>query len=274
MQAANAFMTKLFDLILGPFSTLAPVWGLLVVSVVTGIVMVVIFKYTSNQSAIRRTKDRISAYFMEIRLFKDDLGLMLDAQKRILRANLTYMKYSVMPMLVMIVPVVLILAQLGIRYASRPLRVGESVLVKARLSEGVSLESTPISVEVGDGLGLETPVMRLPAEHEINFRIRALGEGEHPLALLVGGDRIDTTIAVSNQVMRTYPERTKPNFMNRLLFPGQLPLPSASAVEAMDIGFPVQSVRIFGWNVNWLVLFFIASVVAGYSLKGVFKVEV
>lgn len=272
MAAINTIITPFFDLILFPFSGMAPIWGLFFVSVLTGIVMVIIFKYTSNQSAIRETKDKISAHFMEIRLFKDDLGLMLDAQKRILRTNLRYMKYSVLPMLVMIVPVVLILAQLGIRYTNRPLRAGESALVKLKLAEDAPLD-IPISVEPGDGIRLETSLFRMPGEGTVEFRIGAASEGEHELVIHVGDDTIRELIVATKQVRRVYPSRTHSTFSAALLAPGQSPLPENSALAEIRVEFPPQTLTVFGMHVNWLVFFFIASIAAGYSLKGVFKVQ-
>lgn len=272
MQAVNKAITAAFDVVFLPFRNLSPIWGLLAVSVLTGIVMVVIFKYTSNQSAIRRTKDKISAYFLEVRLFKDDLSLMLDAQKRILRTNLTYMKYSVVPMLVMIVPVILILVQLGIRYTARPLKPGETALVKLRLDDAASAEKLPISVETGEGLRRETPLLRVGGQ-EVNFRIGAVREGEHTLSILVGDERVDEPIAVSEGVQRVYTARMQPGLEAMLFAPGQDPLPKGSGLEEISVGFPPQTVSLLGWNVHWLVVFFVASIAAGYSLKGVFKVQ-
>ena len=144
MQFVNSIITPIFDLLLRPLSGVSPVWGLLIVSAVVGVIMVLIFKYTSNQDGIKGAKDKMSAYLMEIRLFKDDMRLMFAAQGRILRTNLTYMRYAVTPMLFMIVPVVLIIAQLAVRYADRPLRPGESALVTLKLAESSFDETTPI----------------------------------------------------------------------------------------------------------------------------------
>jgi uncharacterized membrane protein (DUF106 family) len=274
MQLFNSIITKIFDLLLRPFDGISPIWGLLIVSVVTGIVMVVIFKYTSNQSGIKGAKDKISAYLMEIRLFKDDMRLMFSAQGRILRTNLTYMRYAVTPMLFMLVPVVLILAQLGIRYADRPLRPGESALVKVKLAEYSFDETTPVSVETGEGLRLETPLLRIPRTGEIDFRIGAIKEGHHALTISIDGETLEHPVPVADKVVRAYAVRLKPDFWHMLLYPGQAPIPKTSSIEEIDVKLPPQTVSMFGWNINWLVFFFIASLVAGYSLKGVFKVEV
>jgi len=272
MYVANLVITRIFGALLSPFSGLSPIWGLLAVSVVTGIVLVVIFKYTSNQAAIRKTKEKISAYFLQIRLFKDDLGLMLDAQKRILRTNLTYMKYSVVPMLIMLVPVVLILIQLGIRYENRPLRPGESAVVKLKFGEPI--EALPVLVEASDGIKLETPLLRLPEDREIDVRIGALSEGEHHLVVVIDGQRITTPVRVSNRIECVYPEREKYAFAGILFAPGQKPLPQDSPLESVSFILPRRELNVFGLSVHWLVFFFVVSVAAGYSLKGVFKVQV
>jgi uncharacterized membrane protein (DUF106 family) len=274
MHFFNNIISIIFDALLMPFGGISPIWGLLIVSVVTGIVMVVIFKYTSNQAGIRAAKDKISAYLMEIRLFKDDMRLMLGAQAKMLRTNLTYMRYAVTPMLFMLVPVVLILAQLAVRYADRPLRPGESALVKIKMAEYSFDETTPISVDTGNGLRLETPLMRIPRNGEIDFRIGAVAEGRHQLTISINEETLTHPVVVSDKVVRVYASRLKPDFWHMLLYPGQAPIPKASSIEEVDVKLPSQEVRMFGWNVNWLVFFFIASLVAGYSLKGVFNVEV
>lgn len=274
MQFVNSIITPIFDLLLRPLSGVSPVWGLLIVSAVVGIIMVLIFKYTSNQDGIKGAKDKMGAYLMEIRLFKDDMRLMFAAQGRILRTNLTYMRYAVTPMLFMIVPVVLIIAQLAVRYADRPLRPGESALVKLKLAEFSFDETTPISVDSGDGLRLETPILRIPSKGEIDFRIGALKDGDHELAIHIGDETLTHPVLVSDKVCRVYASRSKPDFWNMLLYPGQLPIPQESAVEEISVKLPPQTVSLFGWNINWLVLFFIASLISGYSLKGVFGVEV
>ena len=274
MQFVNKIVTAIFDVVLSPLSGVAPIWGLLIVSAVTGVVMVAIFKYTSNQAGIKGAKDKISAYLMEIRLFKDDMRVMFSAQGKILRTNLTYMRYAVTPMLFMIAPVVLIIAQLAVRYIDRPLRPGDAVLVKLQMEEFSFDETTPMSDETGDGLRLETPILRIPSRGEIDFRIGVLKDGDQELTIHIGDETLTHPVIVSDRVRRVYSSRTKADFWNMLLFPGQPPIPEASSIKEISAKLPPQTVSLFGWEINWLILFFIASVIAGYSLKGVFGVEV
>ena len=60
----------IFHLIFMPFQGLNSAVGLFVVSVLTGIVMLIIFRYTSNQKGIEQVKNRIKAYFLEMKLYR------------------------------------------------------------------------------------------------------------------------------------------------------------------------------------------------------------
>ena len=58
-------MMRALDLFFIPFERLAPFWGMLAISAVTGVLMVIIYKYTSNQDGIARAKDLIKGHLLE-----------------------------------------------------------------------------------------------------------------------------------------------------------------------------------------------------------------
>jgi len=120
MSVVNLVFGRIVDTVLLPFRSLSPWFGLAVVSLLTALLMLEVYKLTSNQSAIRRAKDRIKAHLLEMRLYKDSLRVTLRAQAGILKANLAYMGANLKPLLVMIVPLVLILARLSVWYDRAP----------------------------------------------------------------------------------------------------------------------------------------------------------
>ncbi|NOR12743.1 MAG: hypothetical protein GQ545_05770, partial [Candidatus Aminicenantes bacterium] len=111
MWTFNRVFGKIFDLLFIPFRDMNPWVGMIIISFLTGLLMLVIFRYTSNQAGIKKAKNKIKAHLLELRLYKDSLGLSLKAQGNILLANLKYITHSFKPMLVMIIPVILILIQ-------------------------------------------------------------------------------------------------------------------------------------------------------------------
>ena len=133
MSVLNGLLRPLFDFLLLPFRAMPPIAGLLVVSLVASIGMLLVFKKTSNQAKLEAVKRQIHACLFEIRLFSDDLPAILRAQTEILRHNLQYIGLSAVPVLWMMVPLLLVIAQLQFHYGYRGLRPGEDFIVKARL---------------------------------------------------------------------------------------------------------------------------------------------
>ncbi len=58
METYRVATTTLFDAILVPFRSFDPLVALGGISLLTGILMLIAFRYTSNQSEIRRNKEK------------------------------------------------------------------------------------------------------------------------------------------------------------------------------------------------------------------------
>ena len=127
--AANA----LAGWLLAPVAALPGWLSNTIVAAVLGLVMLVVFKYTSQQGAIRHVRNDIKAHLLAVKLFPDSLGVTFRAQGRILAGPWPCSLLAVVPMLVMIVPMSLLLGQLSLWYQLRPLRAGEEAVVTMQL---------------------------------------------------------------------------------------------------------------------------------------------
>ncbi|HVY54782.1 MAG TPA: hypothetical protein VHC46_03405, partial [Thermodesulfobacteriota bacterium] len=92
MQSINSAINGFFNVIISPFKNIDPLWSLALFSLLLAVVMLIIFRYTSDQQKIREAKSKIRAYIFELSLFKDDIGIVLSAQKNIFIHNLRYIK--------------------------------------------------------------------------------------------------------------------------------------------------------------------------------------
>src|SRR5688500_5888155 len=174
MTWINMGLGGLVGAALSPFRSLPPIVGLSVVSLVAAIGMLLVFRATSNQPAIAAVKRRIHAGIFEIRLFNDDLRAICRAQFDILRHNLTYLRLSLAPMVWMLVPLVLLLAQLQFYYGYDGFGPGQSAVVKVRLKEAASPATgtaPAIALDVPAGLRVETPLVWIPSEREAAWRV-------------------------------------------------------------------------------------------------------
>jgi hypothetical protein len=275
MSLWNALFGRVFVFLFLPFRTLNPWWGLGLVSLLTGLLMLLIYKLTSNQPGIRKVKDKIKAHLFELRLFQDNLGVTLRAQGQILRANLRYLALNLKPLLVMIVPLILILAQLNLWFGCDPLRAGEPAILKLKLGAGASLLETDFALEAPPQILVETSPLRLEEAGEVDWRFRAAAEGVFTLTLRAGdGDYQKSVVVGGRSLARVSAVRVKSGLIGETLYPGEKPLPDRAQVRSIEVVYPAKRLNLFGLRVHWLVAYLGLSIIFGFALKKPFKVEI
>jgi len=275
MWIFNTIIGTIFKILFLPFQNMSPWIGMIFVSLLTGLLMLFIYKYTSNQEGIRKIKNKIKAHLLELRLYKDSLSISLKAQGGILRENLKYIGYSSKPLLVMIIPVILILIQLNFWFAYDSLKPNQSTLLRVQLNDGVPLLDTQIEIKPGIGIVLETPPLRIEDSNEINWRIRAKENGVHEIIITADGQEYTKNISVGQKALsRISPLRTRKNFFRELSYPTESPLPKNAPIKYIEISYPPRTMNLFGLNIHWLIAYFALSIIIGFSLKGLFKVDI
>lgn len=273
MLALSNMLSKLFAVVMSLFVT-HPMTGMIVISVLTGVLVLIVYKYTSNQKAISRAKDRIKANFLAIMLFPDSLRVLLKSIGKILAWNLDYLTRNLKPLLVMIVPVMLLFVQLNFWYGYRPIGVGEQALVHVQVAEQVDLAVTKVSMDASDGVVAETPGIRAPLTGQITWRIRGKSAGEHLVNIRVG-DQVETkriVVGAKLPLHRLAPLRHDGNFVDGLFYPGEPKL--AGDIRMIQVDYPMAEMDLFGWKLHWVIIYLIFSLLAGLSMKGVFKVDI
>jgi uncharacterized membrane protein (DUF106 family) len=269
LRCVNVLANALGRFLLAPIGMLPGWLSNTIISAIAGLLMLIVFKHTSNQRAIGRIKDDIKAHMLALKLFKDSLSVTL---QRIFKGALLLPLHSLGPMLVMAIPVSLLLAQMGLWYQSRPLLPGEAAVMTVKLNDNVErpwpivrIEPTPV-VEVTVG-----PV-RVFSKREICWEIKALEDGKHDITIHVDGRQIEKELVIGDSFMRVSSMRPDWNWANILMHPAEEPFGPDSTVQSITIDYPDRPSRTSGadW---WLVYFFVASMVFAFILKPFLKVR-
>ena len=269
----NVVLTSVFDVICWPFRSLAPTWALAAVSLASGIVLVWLFGQTSDQDRIQMIRDRIRGNLIGVRIFQHDIGVVLNLQGRIVRDTFRFMWLAVVPILIMVVPVVLIMTQLHLRFAVRPLQAGEPVLVTALVRDTAALDCL-IALDVPDGVTVETPPVRIRSTREIVWRLRMDRPGDHALVVRVGDEAVEKRLVGGTGWGPVVQRRTGRGTLDTLLYPGEPPIAAGRIIEVVEIAYPPLDLRLLGFRVDWLVAFLVLSMMSGFAFKGVLGVEV
>ncbi len=279
MSFVNAVLRPVFELVLSPFRSFSPIVGLVVVSLLTSIAMLLIFKRTSNQDGIGAIKRRIHAGLFEIRLFNDDLGAILRAQIEILRHNLTYLRLSAVPMLWTLPPLILVIAQLQFHYGYQGLELGRSTLLKVELQlagDDASWQEAPrpsLSLQTPAGIVVETPGLWIPSLSEMDWRVRPENPGDYTIEVILDDQSYSKSVTVSDDVVLRSPSRLARGFLNQLLYPAEAALPAESPIRSITITYPETDVSVLGWPLHWMIVYFVLAIVFAFALRNTFKVQ-
>ncbi len=248
---------------------LMPVWaGLTIASVLLGLVMLIAFRHTSHQAGIARAKDAIKANLLALKLYKDDLRVTFLAQWRLVKAVGRLQGHMLKPIAILALPMLLVIAQMGVRYQWRPLHEGEQTLIRVRAADGQS--PADIALEPTDGLAIE--VGPVPGGGEAVWRVRAGKPGVHTLRFRAGEHHVDKQLVVGDSFTRVSAERVAARWTGQLLHPVEPRIPRDAGIDSIVIAYPGRPSWFSGadW---WLLTFFVISMAAALVWAPVFKVR-
>ena len=242
------------------------------VSFLTGLAAVLVFGYVSNQESLRRIKNRIQAHLLELRLFPDQLGVVLRAYGRVLRWTLSYLMYNLKPLAILMLPLIIIMIQLDLRLGSRPLQPNDSFILTAKLVEPSTLDAD--SLQLPKGLTLTAPPVNIPALKEVDWRIRADEYGVFTPSVVLGGKSFAKQVVVSKEITPLASERGRSGIMEWFMNPVEQPLPRSGPLRSLEINYAARSLDLGYFTTNWMVVFLVVSLASGLILKFVLGIEI
>lgn len=308
----NEGMGVVFGLFDPVLKALPPWLSLTILSALLGVVLLVLFKYTSPQTAIGRVRDRIKSNLLAMKLFKDNIPVVLKSQVKVFIAAVMLLVYSIPPMLVMILPFCLVLGQLGVWYQARPLDVNERAIVTMQLSAAEDRPMPLVSLAPSDAIRVVAGPVRVPTKQQVYWQIEAMQPGRHLLEFDVGraspnlrgardpnadehaatplqrGEprptqdasiqhpdtiRVQKELVAGSGFMPVSMKRPSLNIGDLILYPAEKPFGADSPVQSINIGYPDRTGPITGSG-NWVVSLFIISMLGAFAAKPFFNVKI
>ena len=242
------------------------------ISLVIGLAMVIVFRYTSDQKAIHVAKDRLKAHLLALRLFQDQIPVVMRSYGRIVLATGHYLRLAFKPLLFVIVPMTFLIVQLDRYLGSVPLEVGQSFLVIARMADANALNDA--FLQLPDGLATTAPAVHVPSENEVAWRMVAARAGDYIVNIQVSDQTLSKRLVVGSGLSRLSSVRLRGQFWKRIFVSGEPALPDNNFIEAIEVQYPARNIT-FAWiEWNWIWLFFILSLAAGFLLKSILGIEI
>jgi hypothetical protein len=269
----NAFANVVGRWLLAPIGVLPGWLSATLVGTATGVVLLVVFKYTSHQRAIKQVKDDIKANLLTLKLFNDSASVALRAQGRIFRGAFQLLILAIVPMLVMAVPVLLLVEQLALWYQSRPLQVGEETVITLKLSGSPEFNWPDVRLEPTDAIEAIIVPVRVQSRREICWNVQARVPGYHCLAFRVGDQTVDKELAVGGGFMRVSTVRPRWRWFDDLCNPWEKPFGPDSPIQSIAIDYPKRTSWASGTN-SWVIYWIVVSMAAGLCFRRLLKVHI
>jgi hypothetical protein len=269
-SAVNQAISAAVGAWLWVFQQLPPLVHFVALALPVTVLALLVYRYASDQKGIHAVKNKMKAYLLETRLFKDDLAVTLRAQGQILKHSSIYAAYALVPMAIMFVPVVLLLIQVESRYAFRPLQPGESTLVEAQVDTQKTVSEMKAELIVPEGLRIETPAMRVDARHSILWRVRAEKPGDYTMRVRLGTQEFSKRVRVGG-VGDISPAIFQANDIRTLTYPLEAALAPDSEISSIQMTYPrIRGVFAGLSSASWIL--FAATLILGFLLRRAFGV--
>ena len=266
----NSAANTVCGLVFAPIA-MVPGWlSITIISAVLGIPLFIIFKYTSNQRALTRTIDDIKASLLAVRLYRDNIAVTMKSEARLMLCSVKLFVYSLIPVLIMSVPLSLILAQMGLWYQARPLQLGDAPVVVNLKLNNASEHWPAVTLDARPGARVVAGPVRIASRKEICWTIQPVQEGTHLLKFQVGDQQIVKQLAIGTGFMRVSTKRLGMEAADAIMHPLEEPLSASCPVASISIAYPARHSFICGTD-WWLVWFCIVSMLAALLIRPFIK---
>src|SRR3989344_8359729 len=135
-----AFLDPVFNPVLLPLLNKSPFIGILILSLILSLIVVLVYKYFTNQQEMKRLKEQQKEYQQKFKELKDKPDEMMKLQKEAMGKNFEYMKHSLKATLITMLPIILVFSWMNGHLAFEPINPMETYSVTAMFKEGLTGE--------------------------------------------------------------------------------------------------------------------------------------
>ncbi len=250
----------------------SPLAIVIIVSLVIGLVMVVLFGYTSDQKAIGIAKDQLKAHLLAVRLYRDQIPVVMGSYGKILRGTGRYLKLAFIPLLYVIIPITLLMVQIDRYLGQTPLAANSPFLLTVHTSASDALND--VTLDLPPGITMTAPAVHVTDGNEIVWRLAGSKDGKYILKIAAGGQSVEKTVFIGDDLPRISTVRLRGQFWSRMFSSAEPALPDNSPIDSISINYPDRNIEIAGYGMNWIWLFFILSMIAGFIFKELLGIQI
>src|SRR5258707_6236743 len=162
----------------------SPLAIVIVVALVVGLLMVVLFGYTSDQKAIGIAKDQLKAHLLAVRLYRDQIPVVMGSYGKILRGTGRYLKLAFRPLLYVIIPITLLMVQIDRYLGATPIPPNAPFLLTVHTGSDARND---VTLDLPPAISMTAPPVHVPSTNEIVWGLTGSKEGKYEVKIAAAG---------------------------------------------------------------------------------------
>ena len=275
-------MNAVFDIFYFGSSVIARYFFTAIVSIFSAIIFLLIFKKTSNQNIIKAHKDKIFGNLLQLTVYKDKLDLLFLSIISILKYNCYYIKQTLVPLLIICVPLIFFTLQVNNYCGYEPLKSNHRFIIKAQIENRNTTEKIHVNIndvycETSPEIFIETPPLRIEKEGTLFWRAKVVDSSINRVPYIRIGVQgtsrfVEKAVAVNHMAERFSPDKIKGTVWDRFLNNSVGGLPEDVVFNRVSIDYKRARLPFFFWKVDSIFLYFLLTLVFALILKNFFRV--
>ena len=259
MDSFNSVVGLLLRWFYAGLAFLPPSAPLVLLSIFGGAGMLWVFKRTSHPARIRKVKRELQAHLLEMRLFREEPGLVWQAQKALLRSNARYLALVLRPAMWVALPLTLLFFHLQAFQGRVPLPLDRDSIVTMGMKIPIDANTAAPVMTAPAGIDASTPPVRVLGEKQITWRVRPTASVSGSLRFKIGAETLEKHIETGPSA-RFIPGLRPSSILDSIWHPDERRIQS-STVNWIDVRYPQTNLAIFGIQLHWTIWFTIIGTV-------------
>lgn len=271
MGVVRGALDLLFDAVTWPLGGLDPLWSLLLVSLLSGIWMILLFKRTSPQESIRRLRRKMGAQALGMLLFLSSPLQVFRLAGGLLWSNLRYLAMILLPLAVIALPFGLTYGQLEARYSHGYLTAGDTLTATLGYAEEVPPDEDVISSS--HGLIPLPPLVTVDSLRQVSLRLRTGDRAPRSLSAAGVELPVGRRSLRSGRIVYGGAETPSPGSLFR---PGNRLIPAGGrdSLRSFRVSLPARRYHVLWSGWSWLAVFLVFSTLSAVAGAVAFGVRV
>ena len=243
---------RFLNILFAPLLKLPALFAVITLSLIVSVIVVIITKYTTDQSLMKKLKEDLKEHQKQIKESKNDPTKMLDIQKKAMELNMKYMMHSLKPTLITFIPIIIIFGWMSGTFAF------ESIKPLQEFSITVLFEKNTrgnVELVAPNGITVLNGNVKKIEDDKASWTLKG-DEGEYGLEFSYNGEKQEKNVLITNT--EKYIESKKK---------------TNGVIRMIQIDYkPKKILNLFGWKIGWLGTYILSSIIFTMFLRKVLKV--